>query len=234
MPRLSQYCLALLFAAPAPAQTVRTFEGDALALKGGDAVLYTEQYRDTLRDGRPHRTGTHYFDAEGRPIADRVMDFSRHAWKPDYRLVDRRDGYEEGAEVSGRTIRVFYRAKRGRPLKEKNLSVPEPAVIDGGFNRFIKDHWEALSEGRPVPFNFVAPSQLDYFAFEAVKTSDGGGRITFAVRPANKVVRVLVDPIQVTYDAATRRMTRYSGLSNINDAKGKSLKVRLVYPDLGP
>jgi len=234
-------CLSLLLALPAPAQTVRAFQGEAFALQaneaGNDAVIYTERYRDTLQDGRSHRTGTHYFDAAGEPIADRVLDFSRHAWKPDYRLVDRRDGYEEGAEVQGRTgttIRVFYRRKRGEPLKEKTLSVPEPAVVDGGFNRFIKDHWKALAGGKTVPFNFVAPSQLNYFSFEALKTGLADGKMTFVIRPANKVVRLLVDPIRVTYDLSSRRMTDYRGLSNINDAKGKSLKVRLAYADLGP
>lgn len=223
-----------LLAVWAQAQTIRTFEGQAFALEGNEAAIYVERYRDTLRDGRSWRTGTHYFDAGGRPIADRVMDFSRHAWKPDYRLVDRRDGYEEGAEATDGKVRVFHRAKRGRPLKEKVLNVPEPVVIDGGFNRFIKDHWADLSSGEPLPFNFVAPSQLDYFAFEAVKTAAGPGAITFAIRPANKVLRLLVDPIEVTYDVPTRRMTRYRGLSNINDARGKSLKVRLVYAEPGP
>src|SRR5215217_1709685 len=85
-----------LLCAVSQAQTVRTFEGRATALqpKNGASeasvgdVLYIERYRDTLINGRVTRTGTHYFNAAGEPIADRTLDFSKHPWKPDYRLVD--------------------------------------------------------------------------------------------------------------------------------------------------
>jgi hypothetical protein len=110
-------------------------------------------------------------------------------------------------------------------------------VVDGGFNAFIKAHWGELAGGKRVAFNFVAPNRLDYFAFEALpdpKEPRSGETRVFLIRPANAALRLLVDPIQVTYDVSTRRMTGYRGLSNINNAEGKSFDIWLAYPGLGP
>ena len=222
-----------------PPPSPRSYKGTAYE-PGSSTVLYTEKYEVQLREAAPLLVKTEYRSASGELIAERSLDFSRHPYKPDYRLVDIRDGYEEGAEIrsvqDGKAeMRVFVRESRKKSLKDKIIRVPEPAVVDGGFNTFIKAHWNKLMGGKRVPFSFVAPNRLDYFAFEAVpEDSRDKDTRSFLIRPENKALRLLVDPIRVTYDVASRRMTEYRGLSNINNSEGKSFPIRLEYPALGP
>jgi hypothetical protein len=234
--------------------SLRSFKGQAYEPETS-AMLYSEKFDVKLEGAGPVSLKTEYRNPAGALIAERTLDFSRHPFKPEYRLIDLRDGYEEGARVleaeSGKTkkntsrVRVYVRENRDKEPREKILEVPEPCVIDGGFNVFIKAHWDELAAGKRVPFNFVASARRDWFAFEAVpagfdeasaeeSTPAGGATRTFVVRPQNGALRLLVVPIRVTYDVATRRITEYRGISNVNKSRGKSFKVRILYPALGP
>ena len=44
----------------------------------------------------------------------------------------------------------------------------------------------------------------------------------------------LLPPILLHYNFKSKRLTHYEGISTINDPKGKSYRVRIVYPVLGP
>ena len=57
----------------------------------------------------------------------------------------------------------------------------------------------------------------------------------FRLDVANWLLRILVKPIELGYDAEARRLTRFRGLSNIGDANGDGLVVdiRYDYEDLG-
>jgi hypothetical protein len=232
--------IALPFLTAAYALTPVAFTGRGLDPETGE-LLYTEDHEDTLdREGGNLIAGrTMFRDPRGTLIAYRTVAYAASPWKPSYHMRDLRDGYEEGVEpLAGGKVRVFRRHERGKPLKEKLLTVPEPSVVDGGVNRFIRDHWTPLTAGRLLAFNFVAPARLDYFVFEVYLDSAvppaGNRSRTFVVRPANAALRLLVAPIRVTYDAETRRIRAYSGLSNISDARGKNQQVRIVYPGTGP
>jgi hypothetical protein len=244
-------CLAGI---PVRAETPTSpFKGYAYA-PGTTDLLYTEKHDDRVRGGIPV-SRTEYRNPAGSVIAERTLNFSRHVYKPDYLLADTRDGYEEGAEVLGKAktedgreaakVRVFMRPERGEARKERVLAVPEPCVIDGGINSFIKSRWDDLAAGKRVPFSFVAPARRDWFAFEVVPVgydeastfSDfkpEKGDLAFVIRPENKALRLIAPLIRVSYDIATRRLFEYQGISNVNNAKGKSFKVRIAYPEGGP
>jgi hypothetical protein len=38
----------------------------------------------------------------------------------------------------------------------------------------------------------------------------------------------------LTYNVETKRLLKYEGISNINNAKGKSYFVKIIYPETGP
>jgi hypothetical protein len=184
----------------------------------------------------PDRLGTWHFtyrDVEGKTIVQRQVDFAKSTVKPSFRLEDLRNGYAEGAELVGDKIRVFAGGSADKPYRERLLKVPEPAVVDAGFNFFVEKHWDALMKGEVLTFNFVAPSQLDYFRFRVSKSRD----ITHAQRQAvflkmevdQPFLRLFVDPIQLTYDKATRKLLVYDGISNISDGKGKTHRVRMEF-----
>lgn len=223
---------ASLSAAP-----VSSWPGDGRALdpKTGN-LLYLERHAPTFRNGALVAVHSEYRSPGGAILGHRTLGFGGSPWQPDYRLHDARDGYEEGARPEPNGVRVFVRASRDAPLREKILAVPSPFVVDGGFDGFLRDHRTLLRSGKTLSFNFVAPARLDYFAFEARRDAGGkdGDSLTILIRPANALLRVLVPPIRVTYEASSWRLVKYEGISNINDGNAKSFPVRILYPTVVP
>ncbi len=213
-------------------EKVSRLETKAFDRKTG-AWLYTEERLQTDKGNRPGVWHFTYTDEKGRPIVKRSVNFEKDILKPDFRLEDLRNGYREGAEFMGSTIRVFSGGSPDDPFEEKLLAVPEPAVIDAGFNFFVEKNWDRIMSGEVLAFNFIAPSQLDYFSLRVYKT----GETVIQGRPAvllnmdvdNFFVRLFVEAIHMTYDKDTRRLMVYDGISNIYNNDGKSHKVKMEF-----
>ncbi|MBL7959807.1 hypothetical protein JNL27_06155 [bacterium] len=201
--------------------------------RGTRVLLYTEERKQTDQPDRPGIWNFTYKNAQGETIVKRHVNFERDPIKPDFRLDDLRTGYAEGAEVTGSMIRVFTGGSPDDPYQEKILSVPEPAIIDAGFNFLVEKNWVKLMKGELLTFNFVAPSQLDYFSFRVYKKRD----IVHQNRPAvmlhmdidNFFLRLFVEAIHLTYDTESRKLVVYDGISNIYNDDGKSHKVRMEF-----
>lgn len=212
--------------------TITSLTTQAVDSKSG-RLIYTEERKQTDLPDRPGRWYFNYKDTNGKTIVRRQVNFENNILKPNFRLDDLRDGYSEGAELNGDSIKVFSGGSVKEPYTEQWLKVPEPAVIDAGFNFLIEQSWDRLLQGKTIVFYFVAPSQLDYFKLRVYKA----GETTIQNRPAvilhmdidNFFLRLFVDAIRLTYDTATGKLVVYEGISNIYDEKGKSHKVRMEF-----
>jgi hypothetical protein len=202
--------------------------------EGTTDLVYTEEFTDRFIDGKHIETLTAYFDPEHRKIAHRVLDFSKSRFAPDFRTEDLRSGYAEGAEITSNGVKLFRR--RDKDSKEENriLDIPQPVVIDGGFNQFIKSNWELLEKGETITFQFAIPARLDYFTLRATKVDSSADEMAIEVEPDKPLLRWLASPIIVRYAKDTRRIKTYQGQSNISDEKGNNFVMKLVYPRKGP
>ncbi len=214
--------------------TLHTYVGNAY-LPENEEFLYTEEYEVRMHEGEPLQARTIYRDSLGEIIAERTLDFTTNPWAPDYRFEDFRTGRLEGSVGNGEgTLRVYARASSDAPLREKTLRVPRPAVVDGGFTRFVAAHWDALMEGARLPFHFVAVGRLDWYSFEIqAESAEGDGEDSarvLVIQATNPIVRMVVPPIRAAFDAETLQMREYHGRSNIRDGD----PVRLIYSALTP
>jgi hypothetical protein len=214
------------------------YAGTACDLSNKSNVYYTEEYSEQLVDGKHVQTSIVYKDKAGKTFAGKTLNYSDDKIKPDFRMEDRRTGYIEGAEVIGNTIKVFYKEANNKPLNSKILTVPGTAIIDGGFNYYVKDKWNDIVKGADIHFNFVVPERLDYYSFRIVKDKEivcnGKPAYVFRMEPGNYILRQIIDPIVLTYEKSTKRLIKYEGISNLNDNKGKRYIVSIVYPEMGP
>jgi hypothetical protein len=242
---------ALSFAAAAPASASDTtfaspYRGSAFDMEHNSAA-YVEEHREGFVAGKHVFTRTDFLGPDGKPLAQRTLDFGRFDCKPDYTYRDLRNGYEEGAAVDpakgAAEIQVHYRDSARAPLKEKRIKVPEPCVINGGVGEFVRRRWDEIAAGKKAAFNMVIPARLDYFRFEAyvdrkysLAPGEAKGRayLPVVVEPRSTVLSMLLPTIVLYIDAASRRLIRYQGIVNVADAKGRSLRVRTDYPGLGP
>ncbi len=210
--------------------------GNAYDLKT-KKFLYSEEYKERVDADLNLYADTLYRNAEGDIIARKTIEFRKDLNRPSFRLEDERDGYLEGADVDESSIRLFYRKSETAETKEVTLASMQTAVLDAGFHYFIVENWEALIQGRNIELDFIVPHQQDYFRFDLTRetelTYEGREAVVFRLQIATFFLRIFVEPIRLTYDKTTQQLLVFEGISNINDAAGKSHVVRmeLEYPE---
>lgn len=215
-----------------------TYNGVASDLES-DEIYFTEHHEEYLSDTQSTElTEIEYRNPAGKMIVKKRIDYSRNHFCPDFMQEDVRDGYIEGANVTGEEIELIYRKNKKKNIQRKKIKIPSPAVIDGGFNYFLKSHWNELMKGEQIRLNFAVPSQLTYYSFRVFKireeTVNQKKIIVFKMEPDALLLRMLVAPILLTYNLETRRLMQYQGITTINDASGKSFKAKIIYPITGP
>lgn len=213
------------------------YSGTASDLQSG-AFYYTEEHEEWQSGSLITETKIRFKDDHDKIIVSKHIDYSKNSFKPDFLQEDNRDGYMEGATSSGEWTTLKFRKNSHRETETKTIKIPEPAVIDGGFTHFIKAHWNELISGQRITFYFAVPSQLDYYTFRVFKTDEqtkaGKKVIILKMEPDQFILRKLLPPIRLHYNSESKRLMQFEGISTINDSKGKSYRVRIVYPVTGP
>ncbi|HNH10086.1 MAG TPA: hypothetical protein PK683_16435 [Leptospiraceae bacterium] len=206
--------------------------GTASDLNKG-SKLYTDHHTETVQSGNHISSYIEYRDSSGKTFASKKISFGKSSQLPDFTLEDKRDGYLEGAELNGDKIRIFTRKNQNSPMQERTVTLPGDSVVDGGFDHYIRKHWDSFLAGKSRSFYMFAPAKQDFYKFKAFKVNDKAfkGKDAFLVRVELDVFALgkILPAIQITYDKKTKRILKYEGISNINDSSGKSHFVRLEY-----
>lgn len=202
---------------------------------GTSKHIYTEEHFDHFREGKLVQTTTRYLNPDNELIARRTLDYTASLYAPDFKTEDLRTGYVEGAErMADGKIKLFFRENAEADLEERKMTVPKPCVVDGGFNNFIKDHWEAMSSDSVLRIHFTVSSALDYYTLRIRKVSESETEMKVSIEPDNTLVRWFADATLISYDKASRRITAYVGASNISNQHGNNYVAQLIYPEKGP
>lgn len=182
-----------------------------------------------------------YFDPQGESIAHKSLDYRHGSATPAFVQHNYQTDEKTGVRFKQSDIELFYRDNKG-VIAEKSLDLaqqkPElPIVVDAGFDSFIRKHWDSLIAGENRQFRFALPTrgQLVDLRVSTTSCSYASERDQcFAMAMDNWLFRMLVDDIELGYDPESRQLTRYRGLSNIEDADGNGIAVdiRYSYQDL--
>ena len=211
MPELRLLAGLLLAAAAAvtaaePADIV----GDAFDLETGE-LLYTERHFcgvDFLQ------CTVEYSDANEQLIASKSVDYGRSLQAPALFVQDFRRTTETRLETD----------------------VDPELVVDAGFDNFVRSRWDTLEQGDRIGFPFLIVGRdapLDMVARSVGDSDCAMEELCLQVELDSWLLRMVVPPIQLTYDREQRRLLRFRGISNIRDPDGKNLKVDIRYRYLG-
>jgi hypothetical protein len=125
---------------------------------------------------------------------------------------------------------------RERGGGERNVRLParEDAVIDAGFDAYVRAHWDALAGrgARTVPF--LVPDRSGWLDFRVRHLGDDreGTRAVRRMRLALSAwYGFAVPAIDLTYERDTRRLLRFEGLGFVRDRKGGHPRVRIEFPE---
>ena len=209
----------------------RTLEyvGTAMAPDTQQAI-YSEAYTEQFNaDGILQRITVDYRRPDGSALAHKTLDYARHPYAPAFDFHNRATGYQESLTwLNDGRVRLRHQ-DAGKSAQEKILRVPEPVVADAGFNQYVRDHLPQLKAGQTRRFHFLNPARLDWFAFTARIIASDSNTLTVEVAPASRVLRWLVDPIELVYGETDGRLLQYRGLTNISLDKGDTLSAHIHY-----
>ncbi len=198
---------------------------------GSKSLLYSEHHQEWWKQGRILRDTVTYRDADGNIIGEKHVDFRSRERAPGFLLRNIRTGHSEGAAAASNKLEVSFRRNQGAPLKKGALDLPEDAIVDAGFDRFVENNWEALMRGESFVRPFLVPSRLQFIDFRIRRVDDGSEpeRATFEMAIDSALLRLFAPAINVVYDARNRTLLEYDGVSNIRNGQGENLDVEIRF-----
>ncbi len=207
------------------------YDGTAFDLDNGN-VRYIESHYVKLDGDQAADRLVLYRCTDGQAFArKRVTTRGASAWLPSFEMYDERIRYREGLTELDNALTVFYQTDDEN--EKAALQAPSDLVADAGFDRFVVDNWDKLAAGETLRFNFLVPSRLDFLSFKVRKLEsfsiDGRKAMVFRLGLTG-LLGLIVSGIDVAYDAQTRLLLRFSGLSNVRDEDGDNYVVRIDFP----
>jgi len=205
--------------------------GDAFGLKSNDLV-----YRETHCGTRDELASEVFYQhRDGSLIAHKELDYRSGLTTPSFVQHNFQAGEKIQVSFDQETVSMSVIDYEKR---ESNKSYPvadtagKPIVIDAGFDGFIRDNWDNLVSGETQEFQFPLASRSSLVSLQvkpSVCSYETETDQCFTLEPSNWFFRMLASPIELGYDASLARLTRYRGLSNINDENGQGLVVDIKY-----
>ena len=197
---------------------------------------YVEHHEVKYKDGKVSESRTVYYDAVNEKIGDLISDY---AWGPQfgsYHFRDMRANYEDGVKVSADRLWMFRKKSSEDEPVEKTLPREEGQIVGQGFHQFIVYQMERIAQGEVFHVRLVLPSRLGQFKFRIRKRKVEGDILHIRLDIDNWFLRLFAPHVDVQYDVSTRRLRRYKGISNLEDASGRHKKVTInyTYEDVPP
>jgi hypothetical protein len=219
-------------------ETTLKFYGYAFDLKS-NVYLYTEAHHQRVDGERWLGGDIEYYDADGKSIGHKTLDFSKDEFVPLYRLDLTALGYFEAITgIHDGKIDMERCTGAGKPVEKDSIDYRAPLAADSGFHNLVRANFPALLAGEKVKFRLGVAGSLDSFKFVAKRIEDG----TFEGKPAvrfrvapDSLLSLIADPLELTYEAATRRLLEFRGISNIHAAgTRKPYIARIAYYSAPP
>ena len=225
--------LLVLTNQPLHACVERTYSSRAVEQRSG-VLLYSERYTDVVCNDFPFSSHVVYLGPYGDTLATKSLDFSRHLIRPDVTLDDRRTGYREGAIVRGDSIEMFRRLDHDAPEYRRSSRPDRLAAINAGLDHAIRRYWDLLAAGSRVEFDFAVPDRLRSFRIRVRRLGEPADTLQLRIEPASWWLRWVVPGIDMTYDAQTRRVLLYEGVTDMRGDGGRRYRARIEFDYGGP
>ena len=222
--------LLLLLAGPLLAQPKQAnITGFAYDRKTGE-LLYTENHALQLQGMKILEHKVLYKDPQQKVFCEKWLDYAKHSFAPAFQLTDMRDGYIEGAQHQDGSYRLYSRDSNNSEFEYKTVPLQANLVSDSGFDLFVRARMDQLLKEKAQRFQMAVASEQAVLSFQAELLGlFDRSAIRIKVQPST-LLRLLVDPIFLTYDIENGELLRYEGLSNIRDENGNRYDTRIDFP----
>lgn len=166
-------------------------------------------------------------------FAEKDIDYSVSTTAPAISQIDHRNQARiitrhPNAEP-GPVVELEVRPHDSSETQIGEFNYEDGMIIDAGFDPFVRKNWDRLANGRRITTDFLVPARMDTVHISISKTDNDDCNFAsqnmhcFVIKPAGflRVVSWFVDPIHIAYDADTRRLLMFEGISNLRDDAGE-------------
>ena len=184
-------------------------------------ILYQEKHRvsGSCQEGvfRPQEHQIGYYRPEtDETFASKDLAYPNSVIRPTVEFLQ--PDFSESLSIkypSADTLAIEWQ-KPSKELKRYDVTYNQDVVVDAGFDTLVRQHWGEIINGKSVDFRFLAPTRGEHYAFvvESVESSRVESDHVLQSRPTGIVLRFLVEPIILGYNA-DGALTDYYGLTNI-------------------
>lgn len=187
----------------------RVYQADVYPLGSSDAApLYV--YARHVHNTEMGMTASHLtYLPSGELMIEEKTTTSR-----DYRfqrldIANRQTGLAGSVELDESHNRLVFEQPGLSRTRDERVTVP--VVAGPNLHGHIITHWEALMAQEVLPVRMAVLSRMETLGFTIRKLSANREVTSFQISPSSILLRLVVAPLQVTFDNATRRVTRYAG-----------------------
>lgn len=234
MQKSSKFAVALLVLASvvSPVFALSTLLGNAYDLSS-DELLYREVHQFRYEQDILVGDEVKYLRPDGSLLGRKSLDFRPSLYLPAFttELYDGR--YVEGLRYVEGQIEVFKRLGKDAQEQSRIIDRRDAMAADAGFNNYVHRRFDDLVQGEKVAFHFIAASRLAAVKLKARRVADrnlGGQTLIEFKVSLSSILSLFFDPLRLSYDALTRQLVEYRGLSNVRDEQGEPYQVRIAYP----
>lgn len=209
--------------------------GVAKASAAANDVLYCEFHYQT--DDKHWQVD---YVKDGKKIATKTVVYSASLFAPDIEQKDYRSGELRAAKLPkfSKTLPsgwlTSYQENAKKTLKTKTINADEVAVIDAGFDHFIRAQWDNLHNQPYVSFGFLSIPHLKALTLRvSLKNlndcpSVENAAACFSVAADSRLLRLFVGDIRLVYNA-NKQLIIFDGVVNIQDENAKSQQAVIRY-----
>lgn len=224
MIRTLMFAILLSLSGLSHSSSILEFEGRAYDAET-EQFLYLEKHTITLdQEGNYASSHVQYLDEKGDVFASKEVSYDANPTAPSFTFFDFRTDSQISVENKVESIKLTSKVGSIETIKNVNVEIPTGLVVDAGFDRFIYENWEKLLQNEDISFAFLAISRAMFVSLDVSEKSRTNDSVVYLVEPSNFFLSLLVDPIELTYNIESQRLTRFQGLTNI--AKSKDGKVQ--------
>lgn len=152
-------------------------------------------------------------------------------------LTDHQRAVSGEVRVDAAAGTLTFSVRENGRSRNKTERYSLPLVTGASLFGYIVQHWDALAAGENQRVRFIVLPDLTTYGFTISVAAQQDGQVVFNMTPSNALVRLIVAPMAITFDAASRQVVRFEGrvppLDNRTE-KLSALDARVEYQALQP
>lgn len=198
--------------------------------KSKGKIAYFENHTILLKDQKPVKSMTEYFDSSGKRIGIMRSDFSSHLGAPEYIVQDFRHHSFQGLRWISKNLETFAQEQGRKQIINKFPVVSDQVQIAGpGLIYYISSHLAELISGKILDFQYLIPGRGEAFDFYIKNIAHNNDVAEFEIKMKSLPLRIFSPRMKLIYHIRKRRLIFFEGPSHLRDEKGQMMNVDINY-----